>query len=159
MTRRRNRGGVLIEFALTVPFAVFLLLLTMDVGQIALASASLSDATAVSARAAARQGYVGPVSSSTSCAGGSRSPQNVAYNAFCDALLSSPIDSVTSFQVVTPRTAFCTYGDVYVQVNASAQVNLLTPGLGPLFGGGDTPLGGTITATGAARCEVARATP
>lgn len=162
--RRRSRGGVLIEFALTVPFAVFLMLLTLDVGKLALASAELSDAAAVSARAVARQGYigstrqVGPVVSNA-CNPKPTSARDVAWYAFCAAVGDTSMASVTSFTVSSPpastRTCTTTFFDVVVR--ATAQVSMTTPGLSAIFGGSGSPLGGDISAVGVARCEVARA--
>lgn len=158
--RRKGRASVMLEFALIFPVALAIMLFAVDMGRLVLLNTGLHDATAVAARAGARQGFVGTDTSGPS------------YTAFQEAVdvLPGLSDSVSSFSIVNPTTNFsgsdrsgrwCTQTDLYVRVRAQADIQFITPGLGSILtavGGGSSNLPGgvTITSTGVARCEVAR---
>lgn len=163
LRQRRRRGGILLEFVLSVPFALLLVLLTIDVGRLILVNTALQDAVAVSARTGARQGIVGanPAGAGIPCLG----PQvmfgtNPSYDAFCEAARNIPGATVVGFQINRPTgsqgaSRVCTQpSQIYVEVEARAQVQLLTPGLKALTNGAVLPDG--VRAVGVARCEVAR---
>jgi len=141
-----------------------MLFLTVDVGRLSLVATGMVDATAVSARSAARQGYAGtnPAEGSIPCTSAAATGEP-AYDAFCEAARRIPGAQLAEFRVAEPTSttilgATCTIatGQVYVTVEASATLDLLTPGLGALLNDPGDGFGSTVTATGTARCEVAR---
>jgi Flp pilus assembly protein TadG len=161
LRRRKRRGGILLEFVLSVPFALLLVLLTIDVGRLILVNTALQDAVAVSARSGARQGIVGanPAGAGQPCQTLS-SGFNPSYDAFCEAARNIPGATLVSFQINRPSGSqssqrICTRpNQIYVEVEARARVDLLTPGLRSLTNGAVLPDG--VRAVGVARCEVAR---
>lgn len=159
--RHRSRGGVMVEFALIFPLALVIMLFAVDMGRVVLLSTGLHDATAVAARAGARQGFIGS---------DTKGPARAAFNEATNVVPGLK-GNISSFKVVSPtrviagtanRTGiWCTQANLYVKVSARANIGFITPGLGSLlntFGGGKSDIPGAITigATGVARCEVAR---
>lgn len=158
--RTKRRGSQLLEFALLIPMALVLITFSVDMGRLILATTSLSDATAVAARAGARVGYAGAIPAPGDCTSGLGGP-NPAYNAFCqaaDVLGGSRIDSV---ELLTPTglgDRACVAGadsTEYVTVRARASLDFITPGLTSIVK--LTVSSRTlIEVTGTARCEVTR---
>ena len=160
LRNRRKRGSVLLEFMLIFPIALAIMLFSVDMGRIVLMSTSLHDSVSVSARAGARQGFVGT---------DTRGPARDAFN---EAVKVVPglNTSITSFKVLGPtrtlsgngRTGkWCTQNDLYVKIQATANIKLITPGVGALLNissGGTNTIPGSVAikSTGVARCEVAR---
>lgn len=156
----RSRATVMLEFALILPVALAIMLFAVDMGRLVLLSTGLHDATAVSARAGARQGYIGT------------STKGPVKDAFAEASKVVPglETSITGLIIQSPRTTFssgartgawCTQSDIMVKVTANADIQFITPGLGSLLTmmtGNDSKLPGAvnISSTGVARCEVAR---
>lgn len=150
------------EFVLLLPFLLGVMLLTLDVGRLVLANASLQDATSASARAAARIGYAGSAPSQTcSVAGG---PADIAYRTFCTASLGMPTGPIESFSILEPQSptplgATCTAaeGSQYVRILATARFQPLTPGLALFSGSSEGGLRSmAIASTSVARCEIVR---
>jgi hypothetical protein len=176
LRRRRTgrRGGILLELVLTLPFSLVLIFIVVDVGRLVLASSTLHDAVAVSARAGARTGIIGDVrgaSGTSICPDGNR---QAVYAAFCEAGSNIPGAELQGFAIASPAGAWCSDDDprnLYVTVRASADFEFLTdviarggdrflglkvPGLGTIFRSTRDGLTGSIHAVGTARCEVAR---
>ena len=152
----------MLEFVLLLPFALFLITFSVDMGRVVMVSTGLHDSVSVAARAGARQGTVGTTRSvpSNACANAVYLPQDTVYNAFCQSVSSMPGFVSNSFDILTPTSAECQRdvnplsSRMFVTVRATAEVNYITPGLGQLIGI-ITGSGMTITQTGVARCEVA----
>ena len=164
-TRENLRGVALLEFALSVPLMLVLVFLTVDVGKIVMASTALHEAVTVGARAGARTGFVGGVPGNCS---DPRITGNTSYDAFCEVARNIPGARVGGVVISSPSTGgannrYCQNNagasNLYVTMTASiTSLSLLTPGLsGMLESLNNTSLPGTLTATGTARCEVARA--
>lgn len=163
--RRPRRGAAFLEFVLLLPFLVILMMLTLDTGRLVLAIGSLQDATAASARAAARVGYTGAMPSSEPCED-ARTPSDVAHNAFCEAARGLPfLGNLLSLGVVSEPTHFTSLGytcsitetnSEYMRIAASSTVDLMTPLLRSFLGLENEEGSAVITATAVARCEVAR---
>lgn len=157
---RRKKAGQLLEFTLLLPMAMLIIVFSIDMGRLILASTSLHASVSSAARAGARVGYAGDLPVPANCAEyrGSDSP---SYSAFCE---SSDIDGgavIESVEILTPvggGMRFCISGSdstQYVTVKAKAKIDFITPGLATLLGV-NTGESSTFTATGSARCEVTR---
>lgn len=152
--RRGRRGAQLIEFAITLPLFLMMLLFALDMGRIVFLSGVLHDAAFTSARAGAQVG--GGVTNVTGV------QSNTSQVAFEEAMEAIPGNSVSEFkpvQVVTGQTCSRQTGhkDNYVTVNVSHDVDFITPGLNSLLnifqGQGNS---WELDAVGVARCEVTR---
>ena len=160
--RKRNKASLMLEFVLLLPFALFLITFSVDMGRVVMVSTGLHDSVSVAARAGARQGTIGTTRSvpSNACSNSVYLPQDTVYNAFCQSVKSMPGFISNSFDVLTPTSTNCerdvnpSSSRMFVTVRATARVNYVTPGLGPLIGI-ITGSGMDITQTGVARCEVA----
>lgn len=150
------------EFALLLPLVVFLIGFTIDMGRLVSLTTTLHDATAVAARAGARQGFAGTVPGGVPCPpGGVRATgTNPSYEAFCDAFLEIPGTQLRSVRVETPRGlgGECTreLGEdgLYVRVYARAHLDYITPGMETIVAAAKG--GRDLSSRGIARCEVAR---
>lgn len=158
----RRRGAAFLEFVLVLPFLLGVLLLTLDVGRLVLAQASLQDATSAAARAGARVGYAGGAPSQNCSAGASS--VDIAYRTFCTAAQGMPTGPILSFTInepldLTPLGATCTssIGSQYVRVTATSDFRPLTPGLALFSGSAEGGLRRMdIASTSVARCEISR---
>ncbi len=153
-TRRNRRRGVeMLEFAILLPIFIFILMFTIDMGNVIFLSGTLHDAVFVAARSGAQVGagcYNDPVGGD--CAGPSR-------NAFNQALAGIPgvrQSYVNSFAVTEGATCTNVPGGNYVVVRASYRVHFITPGLFSLINVATAGHGWSLSATGVARCEVVR---
>lgn len=169
ITRKKNlKAGQLLEFTLLMPMIAILMTFSMDMGRLVIASTSLRDAVAVSARAGARVGYAGVVPTNSDCSNDNNSAYT-SYHAFCQDATMLVGAAVQSFEVVSPKVGaenYCIYNNgandltnMYVVVKATAKLSFMTPGLSVAFNvtkDGDLRQDATITVTGAARCEVSR---
>jgi uncharacterized membrane protein len=168
-SRRRRRGGALLELVLTIPVSVALVFLSIDVGRLVLVKSYLHDAAAVAARAGARTGDLGTVddvAGETICTDAGARNSNV-YRSFCEAASSIPGGDVESFRLrltnqdgeAANGATYCQGGYLYVEVTTTGTVDYLTDVfkkaggvVGLEFPGfGDIP----VTAVAVARCEVA----
>jgi Flp pilus assembly protein TadG len=160
--RRRNKGSLMLEFVLLLPFALFLITFSVDMGRVVMVATGLHDSVSVAARAGARQGTIGTTRSipSNACSNAVYLPQDTVYNAFCQSVNAMPGFTAASFTIITPTSTNCERdinpksSRMFVTVRASAKVDYITPGLGALIGI-VTGQGMEITQTGVARCEVA----
>lgn len=149
---RRSRGAQLLEFAITLPIFLFMLLFSLDMGRMVFLSGVVHDAAFTSARAGAQVGAAG-----TNASGASRT----AFYEAVDAIPGSKNEDAT-FQVVSSNE--CTSSgrdeDTFVEVRVSYKVRFITPGLNSMLGvmsdrdNGDGSW--TLPATGVARCEIVR---
>lgn len=149
------------EFALLLPLVVFLIGFTIDMGRLVGLSSTLHDATAVAARAGARQGFAGTVPGGTPCPDGMAfRGTNPSYEAFCGTFLKIPGTQLRSVRIESPRgvDGSCdrNLGEdgLYVRVVATAHLDYITPGMETIVAA--TQGGRDITTRGIARCEVAR---
>lgn len=157
---RKRRGSQLLEFALLIPMALVLITFSVDMGRLILATTSLSDATAVAARAGARVGYAGAIPAPGNCTGGVGT-SNPSYNAFCQAATVLGGSRINSVELLTPSGLGdrpCIAGaesTEYVTVRARATLDFITPGLTSIV---KLALDSKalIEVTGTARCEVTR---
>ncbi|MFM7088867.1 MAG: TadE/TadG family type IV pilus assembly protein [Candidatus Paceibacterota bacterium] len=157
---RKRKAGQLLEFTLLLPMAMLIIVFSIDMGRLILASTSLHASVSTAARAGARVGFAGDIPVPANCQGysGSEAP---AYSAFCE---SADIDGgavVESVEILTPvggGLRFCVAGSdgtQYVTVKAKARIDFITPGLATMLGV-NTGESSTFSATGSARCEVTR---
>lgn len=165
---RRRRGTTLLEFTLAVPFMLVLIFMAIDVGRIVIVSSALHEAVTVGTRAGARQGLVGsnPAAAGETPCLPPRYSVNIAYNAFCDVASRIPGAHLKQVQITSPTTTVaeglvCQNGagadNLYVTMQASADISLMTPGLSRLLENfNPTPMPGSLYAAATARCEVAR---
>jgi Flp pilus assembly protein TadG len=151
----KRRGTVLLEFMLILPFFLFLILFTVDMGRLVLVSGALSDATYVGTRAVAQYGFIGDVAQDQ---GGAAFNEAIeAYNLFGD----SPSDTVT---FTIDNTNGCRTGGsgatAYVEATGTAAIRFITPGLGALLGavggGGSSDGNFEVTEQAVLRCEITR---
>lgn len=150
--RRKRRGAQLLEFAITLPLFLMMLLFSLDLGRIVFLSGVLHDATFTSARAGAQVG-----GAKTGVAGNT----DVSRKAYEEAMRAIPGTQQTSgtFNVRTGATCSRTPGNTnnYVTVEATRTVSFITPGLNSMLGMFQDSKGGyQLRATGVARCEVAK---
>jgi Flp pilus assembly protein TadG len=155
---RRRRGVDLLEFMFVLPFLLFFMLFTFDIGRISLMSGMLHDATNQAARVGSQVGG-GCLPASTSGAVCNEATANAASpQAFRQAMTGKPLidPSRGRMQVTTGSLCRTTGTNLFVTVNASYDAELITPGLPTLLG--LTVRGGPwrLEATAVARCEIVR---
>jgi hypothetical protein len=149
------------EFALLLPLVVFLIGFTIDMGRLVSLSTTLHDATAVAARAGARQGFAGTVPGGQTCppSGVPATGANPSYEAFCDAFINIPGTKLLSVRVETPSgNGECNRAlgenGLYVRIYAKAHLDYITPGIETIVAAAAN--GEDLASRGIARCEVAR---
>lgn len=163
---KRNKGTVLLEFAMILPMFLFLILFSVDMGRYLLIAGALGDATYVGTRAVAQTATL------------NSNGVNVGETSFNNAISTIPFLNGEStdpnspgrakFQVLgtgnsaaLPENTCRVGGSLYVVGRGTVSVNLLTPGIGVLFGlSGQSVSGNTIEVEQRAqlRCEVLRGT-
>ena len=159
--RNTRRGGLMFEFALLLPLIIFLISFTIDMGRLVSLNSTLHDATAVAARAGARQGFAGHIPGGQLCQTKFSSGAYPSYEAFCESF--RPLDGVVldSIELLTPSPEgvdrWCSRiseSNLYVTVRASATLNFITPGIETVIKAAQG--GRSVVSVGVARCEVAR---
>lgn len=148
---RERRGASMVEFALLLPFILFLALFAVDLGRVVVMTGAVNDAAYTAARAGAQSGQPGHDNS------------GIARDALDRALHDHPLldpDNFVSFSV-TPTVCRATGQDRYVDTQMRYDVNLLTPGLGDLIGvtvdrQGENDGTWQLTGRATALCEVVR---
>jgi Flp pilus assembly protein TadG len=150
--RRRTRGAQLLEFAITLPLFLFMLMFSLDLGRMVFMSGLIHDAAFTSARAGAQIGGAGSATT-----GASRK----AFNEVVSNYGWKGTDA--TYKVVSGATCAkaANSADNFVAVDVSYKVFFITPGLNSLLGvlrGGPTASDGswTLKATGLARCEITK---
>lgn len=151
-TSRTRRGVVLLEFVLTLPMFLFMMLFVIDIARVMMVSGAVQDATYRAARAGATYG-----AAST----GDVTPSNDAFEQALDELPGGSAADITSFTIM--RGEVCTASEPYVEIQVAYSVEMVTPGLGALLNiaGGDgdglfpSDSRYQLTSTAIARCEVA----
>lgn len=122
---RKSRGQSLAEFALTVPFALLMVLFGLDFGRVFLGWVSLSQAS----REAANYAAMNPTAWTL--------PYNVAVQAEYARLVqaeASSINCVLQSPVPAPTFSSGTSIGAPVTVDLTCQFHLITPFIGMLFG-------------------------
>ena len=149
---RRRRAVVLLEFVLTLPMFLFLVLFVIDVGRVMMVSNAMQDSTYRAARAGAVYG---------AAEAGGFSPSRDAFDQAISELPGASAANIENFRVVRGRT--CTVTDPYVEIDVEYSIEMITPGLGALLQmasskPSDDPFSGEyeVTSNAIARCEVAR---
>jgi len=159
--RSIRRGGLMFEFALLLPLVIFLISFTIDMGRLVSLNSTLHDATAVAARAGARQGFAGHIPGGQLCQTMFSNGANPSYEAFCESF--RPLDGVQldTVELLTPSAEgvdrWCSRSsesNLYVTVRASATLNFITPGIENVIAAAQG--GRSVISVGVARCEVAR---
>jgi len=148
-----GRGSSILEFVLTLPFAVLLLFITMDTGKAVFVKTSLQSAAAAAATIGARSGtignatkYTGPCTQATQTTGQNQA-DSLIFQSLCRAApwesMGAEIDEVTvtlvpaANSVVSGRSStVCTKEFPYVRVRVKAKMlNMLVPGISRNEGG------------------------
>lgn len=150
---RRRRGAELIEFALLMPLFLYMIIFSIDMGQMVLLSGVVHDDAFVGARASAELG-------------GGTTGTAAAQKAVKDSLSLVPTVNASQATVTVPdQYSTCnTSGQpsgTYIQVNVSYPAQFITPGLSSLMSlmnpsSNDSSGAWTLKATGVARCEIVR---
>lgn len=158
---RKTRASALLEFVLTMPFALILLFITLDTGKAVFVRVSLQSAAATAAANGARSGYIGSVSN-TSCSTGS---EYAIVESFCKAAPTESMGAENSKITVHMsdgtgsvrlRAQWCTAGHPYVTVTAETTLKgMLTPTI-HVWGNKALSLFGELKVVSTAYCEVYR---
>ena len=162
-----RRAATMIEFAFVLPIFMFLLLFTIDMGQVILMSGAMQDATFSAARAGAQIGGASydARTGTAVCASSGRCSAGSTYRTFQRAVEQIPFASQNTVKGMSIRhggTCATRGANAYVEVRTSYAVRLATPGLNAMLDvvKGSSASGGdgawAMSATGLARCEVVR---
>jgi len=147
-----GRGSSILEFVLTLPFAVLLLFITMDTGKAVFVKTSLQSAAAAAATIGARSGTIGdttkytepcPLATQTT---GQNQADSLIFQSLCRAApwesMGAKIDEVTVTLVAADNRVYggklrvCTKEFPYVRVRVKAtMLNMLVPGISRNEGG------------------------
>lgn len=161
-----KRAATMIEFAFILPIFMFLLLFTIDMGQVILMSGAMQDATFSAVRAGAQVGGasydartgVAACQATGPCTTGS------TYRTFKKATSQIPFaatNTVKGMSILSGGKCATTGANAFVSVRTDYSVKLITPGLNAMLGmiDGATTAGDPawqLHATAVARCEVVR---
>lgn len=169
---RRSRAATMMEFVLILPLMLFVILFTVDMGNVILVNGAMQDTAYSSARAGAQVGGgsltpdgrypCGVTNSGTSC------NQGASYTAFRSAVANVP--GYTSKQLTDVKMQIVTGGkctatgtsarsDNHVTIKVAYKQKLLTPGLSLLmdWSGSDIDNGAwNMSVVASSRCEVVR---
>lgn len=168
LRRSLRRGATMLEFALVLPIFMFMLLFAIDMGHLVLMSGAMQDATFSAARTGAQVGGGGINARGTGsvvCANNQPCRSGSTYTSLTDTAAQIPgfgdLGHLKGMKVNTG--AVCLEGaNDHVQVTATYETRLLTPGLGVMLnmmsnGGSDDRWDTwTLSSTAIARCEVIR---
>lgn len=155
---RRRRGVDLLEFIFVLPFILFFMMFTFDIGRISLMSGMLHDATNQAARAGAQVGG-GCLPANSSGASCSEATANAAApQAFRQAMAGKPLIDPAQGRMQVTTGALCrtTGPNLFVTVETSYEANLTTPGLPALLNLTVREGPWLLQATAVARCEIVR---
>lgn len=156
--RGRRRGVDLIEFIFVLPFLLFFMLFTFDIGRISLMSGMLHDAANQSARVGSQVGGGCLPGSSTGASCNERTANAASPEAFRQAMTGKPLIDPARAKMDVTSGALCqtTGPNLFVTVRATYDAELATPGLPALLN--LTVRGGpwVLQATAVARCEIVR---
>lgn len=168
----KSRAATMMEFVLILPLMIFVVLFTVDMGNVILVNGAMQDAAYSAARAGAQVGGgsltpqgtypCGTTQTSTTCR------QGASWSAFSSALKAIP--GHTSNQITDARMQIVTGGrcaarattarsDNHVTVKVAYNQKLVTPALSTLmsWSGANIDKGAwKISVTASSRCEVVR---
>jgi Flp pilus assembly protein TadG len=146
--RRLRTAQALLEFVILLPFLIFIMVFTVDLGRLIFTGNALQDAVYASARTGAQAGGA----CVTACP--NSSAQQTFNHVIAGIPTSSPPAGVT-WSVVNGSLCSATGANSNVTVKGTYPINFITPGLGTVLKGffNNVP---TISAIGTARCEVSR---
>ena len=151
-SRGPGRGAALLEFVIVLPFLVFFLLFTFDVGRVLLLSSVIQDSTFTLARTAAQEGVF-----DQGRADALFSSQIAQLPGGAGAVAVEPIQGYTSSSGQDSGVfTVCSVVHKYVVVKVTSTIDsFVTPGLGTML---KVVTGSpwTLNTTAVARCEVAR---
>jgi Flp pilus assembly protein TadG len=155
LTRRSKRGTVMLEFALILPFFLFLVFFTVDMGRMTVLSGILSDSAYVAARSGAQRGGANI-----------NGDQNVirTFERVQTNIPDLGADDPAQITIVNGTCSSTTGANSYIVVDVTKDVDFITPGLGALLnmaGGGDGTGGPelstwTLSSRGTVLCEIVR---
>lgn len=164
--RLRGRAATMLEFTLVLPMFVFMMLFTVDMGTLMLASGAMNDAAFSSARAGAQAGGAGfvPGEDRSLCPSNGNCGGGASFDSAVESYDMIPLGDAVDFDSADFRVesgATCVAGtvDSYVTVKMPYTVELMTPGLEAITGigtGADAAGKFTLVASGVARCEIYR---
>lgn len=144
------RAAVLIEFAFVLPIFLFLIIFSIDVGQLLLLKGAFQDATYAAARAGAQSGEPGRVGSGDS---------QQQFDRVKSQIPGISLDKA-SVTAVSPERCRNNVGADQVRVSTLYKADLATPGLTALLnlisgkGGDATDPTFNLEQTAVARCEI-----
>lgn len=154
-----KRGSSLLEFVMTLPFAVLLLFITMDTGKAIFVKTSMQSAAANAATSGARGGGI-----DTTIPIGCGAPITKIVKSFCTAAnwedvgvtITAIKATMVNYEGVEGKDNWCTAKFPYVKVEATGTLeNMLTPGVNTaLIKSFSFPTEITVQST--AYCEVYR---
>ena len=182
---KRRRASVMLEFALVLPFMLFLLAFTIDMGRMVYAAHAAQQAVSETARQSAVFGAAGmdgnhaspvPASRSTVVAACTADRTSCVMGLFAlqTALADTPGGQMLqNWQLSVTQDVQAKFGRVCsadtptIRVQVAYDIDWLTPGMNGLLnmaGTGSDQSSGTLqprsmTSTATARCEVETATP
>lgn len=155
----RRRGLAMLEFLFILPFLLFFLLFTFDIGRMSLVSGILHDAANQAARAGAQAGggciNLGTGGFAATCR--ETSPGAVSVRSFNQTLAAMPLVTVEDARMTVTSGGVCSSsaGNNHVVVTARYAAPMFTPGLPTVLGlARGEPW--ALTATATARCEIVR---
>jgi Flp pilus assembly protein TadG len=158
-SRRRRRGLDLIEFMFVLPFLLFFMLFTFDIGRVSLMSGILHDAANQAARAGAQAGGgcidLAAGSAPTTCRESAAGA--VSVRSFNEAMRGKPLIEPDQARVQVTSGGVCTSSPTsnHVVVTATYRAPMFAPGLPTLLGlARGEPW--ELSANAVARCEIVR---
>lgn len=166
-TRRPRNGGrrgvTMLEFVLTLPILMYIIMLILDMGMVIVANGTMQDAAYAAARAGAQVGGASYSQATNSFPCGAKSAEcrtGASYNALTATLAQSPSGRASNPRMAITSGGICTTSsDTYVTTKVTYDHKLMTPGLAKLIGWSGGVADGSawkMTTTGTSRCEVVR---
>lgn len=165
---RRARAAVMLEFIMVFPMALVIVMFSIDIAKVYMASNATQYSAAMAARTGAVYGAAGSTASSCSAAQAPARSSHLVLDTFCERLSSLPGGNsakqyLTSLEISptnnTPVAGACstaTANDQYVKVSVTSVIPSIVPGLNAILGlaQGSANAGWRIRVTQEVRCEI-----
>jgi Flp pilus assembly protein TadG len=156
--RRPRRGVDMLEFIFVLPFLLFIMLFTFDIGRISLMSGMLHDATTQAARVGSQVGGACLPASSSGGTCTEATTNAASPRAFRQAMEGKPLIDPRRARMQVDSGARCqtTGADLFVTITGTYDAELATPGLPLLLNLTVREGPWLLRATAVARCEIVR---
>ena len=165
---RRARAAVMLEFIMVFPMALVIVMFSIDIAKVYMASNATQYAAAVASRTGATYGAAGASAGSCVTAQSPARTSHLVLDTFCEKLSSLPGGTsaktyLTSLEIGptnnTPVAGACSTAnasDGYVKVSVTSVIPSIVPGLNAILGlaQGSASAGWRIRVTQEVRCEI-----